>query len=131
MWTETVTQALAFCTPINSQVVNNATLTSGGVDMALSHRAFFALDMGAVTGGGSINAKLQESTDNTTFTDLAGTNVAVTAQTTANKLITFEVRSDQITKRYQSVEVFLLPLVAAVVVASPPRVEGDLTRFVL
>jgi hypothetical protein len=53
-----------------------------------------------VTGGGTISAKLQESTDNSSFTDLSGSNVSITGKTTANKIETFEVRADQITKRY-------------------------------
>ena len=68
--------------------------------MSVARRAFFLLEIGAVVGGGSINAKLQESTDNVTFTDLAGSNVALTGLTTANKQYSFEVRPDQLTKRY-------------------------------
>jgi hypothetical protein len=100
MYTEQLTQALGFCTEVDAQVINNATKTTGGIDMSKFHRALFILNMGAVAGGGSINAALQESADNVTFTALAGNNVSVTGQTTANKLITFEVRSDQLTKRY-------------------------------
>jgi hypothetical protein len=100
MWTEQITQAMAIGLAVNPQVVNNATKTTGGIDMQLSRRAIFILDIGAVTGGGSINAKLQESTDNVTFTDLAGNNVSLTGLTTANKQYTCEVRSGQLTKRY-------------------------------
>jgi hypothetical protein len=100
VYTEQLTQRLAITAPVNPQVVNNATKTTGGVDMQQSRRAFFVLEIGAVTGGGSINAKLQESTDNSSFTDLSGNNVSMTALTTANKQYTFEVRAGQLTKRY-------------------------------
>ena len=100
MYTETITQRLALTAPINPQVVNNATKTTGGVDLSIAHRAFFLLEIGAVTAGGSINAQLQESTDNVTFTNLAGNNVSLTGLTTANKQYSFEVRPDQLTKRY-------------------------------
>ena len=100
MYTETITQRLALTAPINPQVVNNATKTTGGVDLSRAHRAFFLLEIGAVVGGGSINAKLQESSDNVTYTDLAGNNVSLTGLTTANKQYSFEVRPDQLTKRY-------------------------------
>ena len=100
MYTEQITQRLAIAAPVNPQLVNNATKTTGGVDMQLSRRAFFLLEIGAVTAGGSINAKLQESIDNVTFTDLAGNSVSLTALTTANKQYSFEVRAGQLTKRY-------------------------------
>jgi hypothetical protein len=100
MYTEQITQAMAIGAPVNPQTVNNATKTTGGIDMQLSRRAIFILEIGAVTGGGSINAKLQESTDNSTFTDLAGSNVSLTGLTTSNKQYTFEVRAGQLTKRY-------------------------------
>jgi hypothetical protein len=100
MYTEQLTQAAGICAPVNPQTVNNATKTTSGIDLSLFKRAFFLLEIGAVTGGGSINAKLQESTDNSTFTDLAGNNVSMTGLTTSNKQYTFEVRADQLTKRY-------------------------------
>ena len=100
MYTEQMTQAIQLAAPINPQVVNNQTKTTGGIDMQTTRRAFFVLEIGAVTGGGSVNAKLQESTDNSTFTDLSGSNVSLTGLTTANKQYSFEVRAGQLTKRY-------------------------------
>jgi hypothetical protein len=105
VYTEQITQRVAITAAIAPQVVNNATRTTGGIDMQQSRRAFFVLEIGAVTGGGSINAKLQESTDNSTFTDLAGNNVSLTGLTTANKQYTFEVRAGQLTKRYARLSV--------------------------
>ena len=56
------------------QTLNNARLNSDGIDMQQSRRAMFVLSIGAVTGGGSINAYLQESADNSSWTanDTAG-----------------------------------------------------------
>jgi hypothetical protein len=102
MYTETLTQRLGISNGIAPQIINNATLTSGSVDLQVFRRALAKLYLGAVTGGGSINAKWQESSDNATFTDLANglANISQTGLTTANKIVTFEVRADQIAKRY-------------------------------
>jgi hypothetical protein len=67
-------------------------------------------------GGGSISAWLQESADNSTWTanDTAGafsksggSNVSQTGLTTANNIITFEVRAEQLTtgKRYVRLQI--------------------------
>jgi hypothetical protein len=100
MYTEQLTQRLAIANAILPQTVNNATLTTGAVDLQQSKRAIFLLTIGTVAAGGSVSAKLQESTDNSTFTDLAGTNLALTGLTTASKISTLEVNYSQITKRY-------------------------------
>jgi hypothetical protein len=100
MYTEQLTQRLGIANGIPPQTINNTTVTTSGVDLSVFHRALFTLYIGAVTAGGSIAAKLQESTDNSTFTDLSGSNVSISGKTTSNNVETFEVRADQITKRY-------------------------------
>ncbi len=100
MYTEQITQRIGFATPIHPQVLNNSTLNTGAVDMAAFHRAFFAMDLGAITNGGSITATLQESSDLASWTSLSGSSVSMSAVTTASKLYTFECRSDQVTRRY-------------------------------
>jgi hypothetical protein len=101
MYVEQLTQALGFATPVHPQLINNATLNSGGVDMSVFHRALFVLDVGAITSSGSITATLQESSDGSTnWTNLSGSNVSQSAITTASKLYTFEARADQMSKRY-------------------------------
>jgi hypothetical protein len=100
MYSETITQRLGIANGVPPQTINNSTVTTAGVDMSLFHRAFFTLCIGSVTAGGTISAKLQESSDDSTFTDLGGSNVSITGKTTTNKIETFEVRADQITKRY-------------------------------
>jgi hypothetical protein len=116
MYTEQITQRLALANGIPPQTLNNARLSSTGIDMSLSRRAFFELTIGAVTGGGSISAWLQESADNASWTanDTAGAfsgsggaNVSQTGLTTSNNIVTFEVRSGQLTsgKRYVRLQI--------------------------
>ena len=107
MFTEQLTQALGFCTEVDPQVINNTSKTAGGIDMSKFKRALFIVNVGAVTGGGSLNFQLVEDTQSSlaTATNLAGNNVSQTGFTTANKLVTFEVRADQMTKRYLGLKV--------------------------
>jgi hypothetical protein len=107
MFTEQLTQALGFCTEVDPQVINNTNKTAGPIDMGKFKRALFVVNVGAVTGGGSLNFQLVEDTQSSlaTATNLAGNNVSQTGFTTANKLVTFEVRADQMTKRYLGLKV--------------------------
>jgi len=107
MFTEQLTQALGFCAEVDPQVINNASKTAGGIDMSKFKRALFVVNVGAVTGGGSLNFQLVEDTQASlaTATNLAGNNVSQTGFTTANKLVTFEARADQMTKRYLGLKV--------------------------
>jgi hypothetical protein len=114
MYTETITQRLALANGIAPQQLNNARLFTDGIDMEMSRRAIFILSIGA--NAGSISAWLQESADNSSWTanDTAGAfansgglNVSQTGLTSANKLVTFEVRAGQLTtgKRYVRLEI--------------------------
>src|SRR5262249_1690467 len=114
MYTETLTQRLALGNGIAPQTLNNARLSSDGIDLARSKRAIFLLSIGS--NSGSISAWLQESADNSSWTanDTAGafsgsggSNVSQTGLTTANKVYTFEVRADQLTagKRYVRLQI--------------------------
>jgi hypothetical protein len=107
MFTEQLTQALGFCTEVDPQVINNTSKTAGPIDMSKFKRALFVVNVGAVTGGGSLNFQLVEDTQSSlaTATNLAGNNVSQTGFTTANKLVTFEARADQMTKRYLGLKV--------------------------
>jgi hypothetical protein len=102
MFTEQLTQELSVAaTPIQPQTLNNASASTGngGIDMQKFRRALFIVQTGSVTGGGSLSAKLQESTDGSTgWSDISG--AALTAITASNKVATLEVRADQMTKRY-------------------------------
>ncbi len=107
MYTEQITQAMAIGPAVAPQVINNTNKTAGGVDMSVSRRAIFILEIGAVTGGGSINAQLVEDTQASmaTATNLAGSNTSLTGLTTANKQYTFEARAGQMTKRYLGLKI--------------------------
>ena len=103
MYTETLTQRMALANGIAPQQLNNARLSSDGIDMLQARRAVFILSIGA--NAGSISAWLQESADNSTwtandtagsFSNSGGNNVSQTGLTTANKLYTFEVRAGQL-----------------------------------
>jgi hypothetical protein len=100
MYTEQLTQALGIVNPVHPQVLNNGTLNTAGVDMSLFKRALFVLDVGAVVNGGSVTATLQESSDQSSWSTLAGSGVSLSALTTASKVYTFEARADQMSKRY-------------------------------
>jgi hypothetical protein len=117
MYQERITERLALMNGIAPQVLNNGRLNSDGIDLdgtGGSKRIFFILSIGA--NAGSISAWLQESADNSSWTanDTAGAfansgaaNVSQTGLTTANKIYTFEVRSDQLTtgKRYVRLQI--------------------------
>jgi len=114
MQTEQITQRMALMNGIAPQSLNNARLSSDGIDMLQSRRAMFVLSIGA--NAGSISAWLQESADNSTWTanDTAGAfansgaaNVSQTGLTTASKIYTFEVNASQMTtgKRYVRLQI--------------------------
>ena len=116
MYTETLTQRQAIINGVPPQVLNNNRLFTNGIDLQASRRAIFTLYIGAVVAGGSISAWLQESADNSTwtandtagaFSNSGGSNVSQTGLTTANNIITFEVRVDQLTtgKRYVRLQI--------------------------
>jgi hypothetical protein len=109
MYQEQLTQSLSIAgVPIHPASYAAGPQNTGGIDLQLFKRATFLLDVGVFGGGGTVDMKLQESTDNVTFTDLAGTNVAITQLVAAggnNRLAGLEVRADQITKRYVRAQV--------------------------
>jgi hypothetical protein len=107
MFTEQLTQALGLCTEVDPQVINNTNKLAGGIDMSKFKRALFVVNVGAVVGGGSLNFQLVEDTQASlaTATNLAGNNVSQTGFTTANRIVTFEARADQMTKRYLGLKV--------------------------
>jgi hypothetical protein len=116
LFTETLTQREAIANGVTPQILNNAILNTGGVDMEASRRAIFTLQIGAVVSGGSISAWLQESADNSTwtangtagaFSNSGGTGVSQTGITTAQSYVTFEVNAEQLTpgKRYVRLQI--------------------------
>ena len=98
MYNETITQRLALGNGVPPQVLNNAILNSDGVDLQKSKRAFFILSIGAVTGGGSISAWLQESADNSTWTanDTAGSFTVTATTAGVSKPATFHLTNTSV-----------------------------------
>ena len=100
MHTEQLTQALSIAgAPVHPASVAPGTADTGGIDMQKFKRALFVLDVGAFGGSATVDMKLQESVDNSAFTDLAGTGVAITQLAAAggnNRLATLEARTGQL-----------------------------------
>jgi hypothetical protein len=107
MMAEQITQRLGLAAPVSNVTLNNNAANTGGVDMGWFKRAFFLLETGTITAGGSLNCQLQEA-NNANFNDatnLAGNNVAINAINTNNAQYSWEVRADQLTKRYVRLQV--------------------------
>ena len=106
MHTEQMTQALSIAgAPVHPGSVSPGTADAGGIDMQKFKRALFVLDVGVFGASATVDLKLQESVDNSAFTDLAGTGVAITQLVAAggnNRLATLEARAGQLSagKRY-------------------------------
>jgi hypothetical protein len=100
MYTEQLSQALRLGTPVHPASTGTGTADSGSVDMSKFRRAMFLVNVGSVGAAGTVDAKLQESSDDSSFTDLSGTGVSISQITTSNKIATLEVRAGQLTKRY-------------------------------
>src|SRR5258708_22585426 len=107
MYMEQITQALGFATEVDPQVINNTNKTTGSIDMSQFHRALFVINVGAVTAGGALTFQLIEDVNAnlSTATNLAGNNTSQAGFNTAHKLVTFEARADQMTKRYLGLKV--------------------------
>jgi hypothetical protein len=109
MYTETLTQRLGIAAAVPPQTINNQSKTTGSVDLSVFRRAIFLVEFGAMTAGCNVALQLVEDTAANlgTATSLAGTNAGQAGITnaSANKQITFEVRADQVTKRYVGLKV--------------------------
>ena len=107
MYTEQLSQALSLAgTEIDPVSQAVGTVTSGGVDLSKFKRVLFLLQVGAVGGAGTVDAKLQQSaTLASGYADIASSNI--TQVTTANQIVTLEIRSDQLSagKRYARLSV--------------------------
>jgi hypothetical protein len=97
MYTEQLSQALAFAgNPVHSASQAVGTYDTGSIDLSVYKRALFIVDVGNI-GTGTVDFKLQDSADNSSFADVAGG--AITQITTSSKVATIECRADQ-TRRY-------------------------------
>jgi hypothetical protein len=111
MFTEQLTQCLSIAaSPINPASINTGDADTGGIDMSKFRRALFVLHVGAFGADATVDAKIQESADNSNWDDHPGPNAAITQLAAAdgdNRLVTLEIRSDQLSagKRYARVRV--------------------------
>jgi hypothetical protein len=106
MYMEQMTQALSIAAPGLAPIsLAAATPTgTGGVDMSKFGRALFVLSVGVFGASATVDMKLQESSDNATWTDMAVdiptiSNVAITTLLAAggnNREASLEVRADQL-----------------------------------
>lgn len=94
MYTEQLSQGLAIAAKIDPQTQSqSATLNTGaGINMALFRRAMLVLSLGTNNGSITVQPK-SASASGGSFAQIA-TNVT-TAVTASNKVITVEVRADQ------------------------------------
>src|SRR5947209_6510014 len=104
MYTEQLSQALSVAAaPVHPQAVAAGTADTGGIDMSKFRRALFVLDVGAFGASATVDMKLQESADNSSFTDLTGGAITQLAAAGGNnRLASIEVRAGQLSagKRY-------------------------------
>jgi hypothetical protein len=114
---EQLTQARAIINGVSPQTLNSSRASTSGVDMLKYRRAIFTVYIGTVTAG-SISAWLQESSDNfssdvpsndaaSAFSGSSGLNVSSTANVTSSSIVTFECRTEDLTKgkRYARLQV--------------------------
>ena len=122
MYTEQLSQALSIKGKINPQSLAAATPTgTGGVDMRKFRRATFLLLVGTFGSSATVDMKLQESSDNSSWNDLAGTGVALTQLAAAggnNKAATLEVRAGQLSSGNRYVQALVTVGTAATQVAA-------------
>jgi hypothetical protein len=93
---EQLTQGLSIAAKIDPQTLaQNTALTSGsGVDMSKFRRAMAVVQIGA-SNAGSVTCKFQAATaSGGTFTPVAGSTT--TAVTTSSKVVTLEIRDDEL-----------------------------------
>ncbi|MCC6420969.1 MAG: hypothetical protein IT429_22260 [Gemmataceae bacterium] len=109
MFQEQLTQALSIPTNPTHAANRTSSFNTGGVDMQKFERCLAILDVGTVTAG-TLDAKWQESADNSSFSDVAGyANLALTQIAASNKTVTMEIRASHLSsgKRYVRVAVTL------------------------
>jgi hypothetical protein len=98
MYTEQLSQALSIAGAEIDPVGQSAgTVTTGGVDMSKFHRAIFVVMVGSVGAAGTVDAKLQTSPVSnfgSGVADVVGSNI--TQVTAGNKVVTLEMRADQV-----------------------------------
>ncbi len=118
MYTEQLSQALSIAAAEIDPVSQAAgTVTSGAVDLSKFHRSLFVVMVGSVGASGTVDAKLQQSsTGSSGWTDVAGSNI--TQVTAGNKIVTLEIRPEQLTAGQRYVRLSVTVGTNAVLIAA-------------
>jgi hypothetical protein len=93
---EQLSQGLTFVGALHSQSLGAGTDNSiTNIDMSKLQRLMFIIDVGSVGAAGTVDFKLQSSaTSGGTYADITGT--AITQVTASSKIVTVELRADQL-----------------------------------
>ncbi len=104
MWNEQLTQGLTVLGVLHSQNLAAGTDNSiTNIDLSKVRRILFVIDVGSLGASGTVDFKLQEAkTSGGAYQDIAGTSITQVV-TTGNKVVTVEVRDDQLDAGYQFV----------------------------
>ena len=107
MYTEQMTQANAIVAKLDPVSQGTGTTTPmTDIDGSKYRRLLFILQIGSVGAAGTVDAKLRESkTAGGAYQDVAG--AAITQVTTSNKIVTIEIRPEQLDPGYQYVQLSL------------------------
>lgn len=84
---------------INPQSASAGTYSSGWVSLAALSRVYAVLNIGAITGSGTVDAKIQQASDSggTGAKDVTGVAMTqIVGSANSNKQITLEVRQSQL-----------------------------------
>jgi len=107
MYTEQMTQANAIVAKLDPVSQGTGTTTPmTDIDGSKYRRLLFILQIGSVGAAGTVDAKLRESkTAGGAYQDASG--AAITQVTASNKIVTIEIRPEQLDAGYQFVQLSL------------------------
>lgn len=99
MFVEQLTQALAPYDYTPPQSVNNATISTNGLDLGKFKRAIWYVQLGSA-GAAGIVAIVPQSAPTSAFSTIHNmTGFSITNMNTTNTVVSVEVRSDQVTQQ--------------------------------
>ncbi|HEV8061450.1 MAG TPA: hypothetical protein VGP68_16345 [Gemmataceae bacterium] len=75
MLTEQASQGIAIPTTMVPPESTSSTVTTGGIDTVKFRRVMFIVGVGTFGSSATVDGKLQSSPDNSTWTDIAGSNL--------------------------------------------------------
>lgn len=125
MFAQTCKERMAIGDPIDPASKSANTYTSGSIDMSKFRRAIFILSVGSMAASSTVDATLHESADDSTFGAMSGgSGNSITQLTQAgsdsNKIVTIEVRSDQLSSGKRYVRLSVVVAVDAVLLCVIP-----------